>query len=220
VLRYLHKKRPADQDRVVLYWPSGFGLGTPRPIASIRTAWVNALRDAGLAGRYRFHDLRGVIGTYLADQGVAPLILQRWLGHADISTTMRYVALADSRQQEASRMADGYRGTADGLLRLETPALRPSTREEARKYVGVYPAGKTRFEARLVVTLRENGKSTKKAIYLGCYDDAAIAARAYDDEARKYPGRRLNFLDVESLPRAESHTETPTRRKALRKRSA
>jgi hypothetical protein len=213
LLRFLDEHRPKGQSRVVLYWPSGFGNGEPRPVTSIRTAWLRVLRQAGLTGKYRFHDLRGVIGTFLAREGVAPLTLQRWLGHRDIKTTMRYVALADSAQREASRLAESYSGTADVMERIAAPSPQPSTKEEARKYVGVYPVGRTRFEARLVVTVREDGSSTKKALYLGCFESAEAAALAYDTEARKHGGRRLNFPTVETLPRPESQTKSPRRGK-------
>ncbi|HEV2678080.1 MAG TPA: hypothetical protein VGV37_26350 [Aliidongia sp.] len=59
-----------------------------------------------------------------------------------------------------------------------------STREEARKYVGVYVSGRYNYQASISVTLVENGKKTKKLQYLGSFDTAELAAIPYDDEAK------------------------------------
>jgi integrase len=210
LLRFLHDTRPEGQIRVVLYWPSGFGNGTPRPISSIRTAWVTALKATGLEQTYRFHDLRGAMGTYLAAQGVNTMTLQKWLGHADIKTTQRYVALADLGQRTASRIAEGYAGT-DGVLEQVQRKPILSTKDEARRFVGVYAAAKTRYEAKITIKVNENGKSTRRVLYLGSYGSAEDAARAYDAEALKHPGRRLNFPGAELANRPDSQTESPKR---------
>lgn len=84
----------------------------------------------------------------------------------------------------------------------------------------VYPAGRSRYHARLTVSEHGNGRSTKKVMYLGCFDDAESAARAYDSEARKHPGRSLNFPNVKNLPSSDSRTLSPGRRAPSGKRSA
>jgi len=84
---------------------------------------------------------------------VAPLTLQKWLGHKDIKTTLQYVALADGAQREASRIAEGYRGTEGIMDRIAIAPQRRSTRDEDRRCVGVYPVGKTRYEARITLNV-------------------------------------------------------------------
>jgi len=54
-----------------------------------RGLWEAALRDCGLKGQVRFHDLRHTFGTQLAR--TAPIhIVQRQLGHSDLRVTQRY----------------------------------------------------------------------------------------------------------------------------------
>jgi integrase len=63
----------------------------------IREGFYSALDAAGL-GHLRerahpivFHDLRHTFGTQCAAKGIELTRIQRWLGHADIQTTMRYL---------------------------------------------------------------------------------------------------------------------------------
>ncbi len=64
------------------------------------------LRDkAGLPKSFRpFHALRHVFATKLAEADVSIEIISKMLGHADISTTMRYVEVADKRKHEAAAL--------------------------------------------------------------------------------------------------------------------
>lgn len=39
------------------------------------------------------------LSTLHVEAGVSPAMIQRWLGHADLATTMRYLAAADIRSE-------------------------------------------------------------------------------------------------------------------------
>ena len=46
------------------------------------------------------HDLRHTLATWMVNQGTDLLVVQRTLGHKDISTTQRYAHLAMDRVRE------------------------------------------------------------------------------------------------------------------------
>jgi integrase len=72
----------------------------------LRRRYEAALRSAGLR-RLRFHDLRHTFGS-LAITRADIVEVQAWMGHADITTTMRYLHYRD-RGQAAERLADAFR---------------------------------------------------------------------------------------------------------------
>ena len=66
--------------------------------ASANTAGGSAaLRPPGCATR--FHDLRHTFGTPMAAAGVPMRTLQEWMGHRDITTTLRYADYAPSGRE-------------------------------------------------------------------------------------------------------------------------
>jgi integrase len=58
------------------------------PVASVDTAWRAACRRAGIVGLH-FHDLRREGGSRLLEGGVPEHYVQRFLDHANLSTTSR-----------------------------------------------------------------------------------------------------------------------------------
>ena len=95
---------------------------TGSPIKDVKTAWRNALRDAGITG-LRFHDLRHTFGTRAVDGGAPVSAVKDVMGHVDIGTTMRYVHATD----------DGKRRAVDAAVRRgkEKPATNlPQTLEK------------------------------------------------------------------------------------------
>jgi integrase len=72
----------------------------------LRRRYEAALRAAGLR-RLRFHDLRHTFGS-LAITRADIVEVQAWMGHADITTTMRYLHYRD-RGQAAERLADAFK---------------------------------------------------------------------------------------------------------------
>ncbi len=98
----------ADHD-LVFAEEGGLRLNDDR----LRRRYEGALRAAGLR-RLRFHDLRHTFGS-LAITRADIVEVQAWMGHADITTTMRYLHYRD-RGQAAERLADAFR--------IETPVER------------------------------------------------------------------------------------------------
>ncbi|MEM6337684.1 MAG: tyrosine-type recombinase/integrase [Bacteroidota bacterium] len=58
---------------------------------------------AGLPESVHFHTLRHTSASWLAMEGISLFKIQKLLGHADISTTMRYAHLALDALQDDLR---------------------------------------------------------------------------------------------------------------------
>lgn len=66
------------------------------PVASIRTAWENAVSEAGLVN-FTFHDLRHTFASRLVAAGVPLLHVSKLLGHSTILMTQRYSHASETR---------------------------------------------------------------------------------------------------------------------------
>ena len=74
-----------------------FGTATGEPVKSIKTAWKLTCRRAGIAD-LRFHDLRRSFASALYEAtGGSGHDVRDWLGHANISTTSRYLSTTVKR---------------------------------------------------------------------------------------------------------------------------
>jgi len=71
-----------------------------RPMESIKTAFKNAVRRAGIK-HIRFHDLRHTFATRLIEKNINIVTVKDLLGHADIKTTMRYSHPAPEYKRQA-----------------------------------------------------------------------------------------------------------------------
>ena len=72
------------------------------PIRDPRYWWKKIRQQIGMP-HLRVHDLRHQVGSLLGDEGFAPTIIQRYLGHTQISTSMRYVHLSSDPMRKASQ---------------------------------------------------------------------------------------------------------------------
>ncbi len=90
ILKYVIK---VDSDRV-------FCDSNGRSIGSIKTAFNNAVRRAGIR-HCRFHELRHTFASRLIEKGVNIVTVKELLGHADIRTTMRYSHPAPEYKRQA-----------------------------------------------------------------------------------------------------------------------
>lgn len=78
--------------------------GGPLGARGVRKLVVKYRRAAGITRRASCHSLRHTFATYKAQHGVSPFQLQRWLGHASLSTTQIYVHLGS---QHARKLMGG-----------------------------------------------------------------------------------------------------------------
>lgn len=90
--------------------PKGYVFVNPKtnkPYTSIKTAFNNALRRAGIED-FHFHDLRRTVGTWLLTSGVDIRTVQDILAHSDIRTTERYLALTKEQNIKAMAVLNSY----------------------------------------------------------------------------------------------------------------
>jgi len=74
--------------------------------SEVKDVVPNACRRAGLAKRLTTHGLRHSFASHLVMRGVTLVAARELLGHAHISTTMRYAHLAPSATRDAVRLFD------------------------------------------------------------------------------------------------------------------
>src|SRR5262249_6924544 len=74
-------------------------------VGSIKTAWRATCRRAGIRGLH-FHDLRREFGSRLLESGAAEHDVRDFLGHANITTTSRYLKSTPLRLERALAALD------------------------------------------------------------------------------------------------------------------
>jgi integrase len=106
------RKRHAEEELALgaAYRGDGYVVcneaGEPHHPDTLSKMWTKAVAAAGVPN-IRLHDARHTCGTTMHLQGVPPAVIAAWLGHADVSFTMRtYVrsqpdALAEGAQSLA-----------------------------------------------------------------------------------------------------------------------
>ena len=78
--------------------------GSPFTHSELKDVVPRTCRKAGLAKRLTMHDLRHTFASHLTMRGVTPVAVKELLGHADLSTTMRYAHLAPSITRDAVQL--------------------------------------------------------------------------------------------------------------------
>lgn len=76
-------------------------------IGDIKKCWNSAVKRAGITN-FRFHDLRHTVATRMVEKGIDLVVVKEILGHADISTTMRYAHAVPERKKSAINVLNNY----------------------------------------------------------------------------------------------------------------
>lgn len=74
---------------------------------SLKERYRAALRTAGLREDFRFHNLRHTFGSTVIRHADSREVME-WMGHADLTTTRRYLAFVD-REDAAKRVSEAFR---------------------------------------------------------------------------------------------------------------
>lgn len=79
---------------------------TPLPDSSIQTVLKKALREVGIIKNVSVHNLRHSYATHLLEAGIDIRIIQKYLGHKSISTTMIYTQLTPLISENVQEIVD------------------------------------------------------------------------------------------------------------------
>ncbi len=102
VLNYL-KSVPMDMRKGYVF----INPYTNKKYTDIRRPWHTALKKANVLN-FRFHDLRHTVGTRLALKNKPVTAIQKFLGHTDIKTTMRYIHVSDQELRALADVLDSF----------------------------------------------------------------------------------------------------------------
>ena len=87
-----------------------FGTETGKQIRSVKTAWRLTCRRAGIEG-LTIHDLRREAASSLHESGMPLAYVSQFLGHAQLTTTSRYIQASRSGMQEWIKRVEQNRAT-------------------------------------------------------------------------------------------------------------
>lgn len=108
---YLLRRYWCTHKHPVLIFPArhhGKSAEKPMSLGSVRSAFSQAKAAAGIAKRgVTIHTLRHSYATHLLEAGVNIRTIQRYLGHAQLETTMVYFHLPPKGQEDAYKRIDG-----------------------------------------------------------------------------------------------------------------
>jgi integrase len=90
-------------DDLVFCTPRGQHVG----YKSLKERYRAALRAADLREDFRFHNLRHTFGSTVIRHADSREVME-WMGHADLTTTRRYLAFVD-REDAAKRVSEAFR---------------------------------------------------------------------------------------------------------------
>ena len=71
----------------------------------LKDAWANLMRQCGLKGKWRIHDLRHAFASMMVNAGASLPIVGKILGHSQPATTARYAHLERNPAREAAEAA-------------------------------------------------------------------------------------------------------------------
>ncbi len=74
--------------------------------SSVQGALGRVVKKTGITKKLSVHTLRHAYATHLLEQGVNIRVIQRYMGHKSLETTMRYLHLTRKGQEDAYQIID------------------------------------------------------------------------------------------------------------------
>ena len=80
----------------------------PMNRSSVQGALIRAVKKAGITKKLSVHTLRHAYATHLLEQGGNIRVIQRYMGHKCLETTMRYLHLTRKGAEDAYQIIDSF----------------------------------------------------------------------------------------------------------------
>ncbi len=80
----------------------------PMNRSSVQGALIRSVKKAGVTKKFSVHTLRHSYATHLLEQGVNVRVIQRYMGHKSLETTMRYLHLTRKGQEDAYEIINSF----------------------------------------------------------------------------------------------------------------
>jgi hypothetical protein len=109
-----------------------FGNEVGEQVGSIKTAWRAACRHAGIRNLH-FHDLRREFASRLMESGVEQHIVRDFLGHANITTTSRYLKSSTFGLERSLQRLEEHQKSCHEPATANSGAAIDSSTEEPRE---------------------------------------------------------------------------------------
>jgi len=87
---------------------NGSNSTMPMNRASVQAALVRAVKKTRITAKLSVHTLRHAYATHLLEQGVNIRVIQRYMGHKCLETTMRYLHLTRKGAEDAYQIIDSF----------------------------------------------------------------------------------------------------------------
>ena len=71
------------------------------PLKHVRTALRYAAKRAGIEDTVKMHQLRHAFCSHALMQRIDPCTVQKWMGHKDLNTTLRYAHVSPDHEKAA-----------------------------------------------------------------------------------------------------------------------
>ena len=86
----------------------GNGYDWTWPMTELEPAHLRALRKSGIQPPFRLYDLRHTYGTRTIEAGIDVFSVAKLMGHADLSTTQRYLHLSKGHLEDAQKKIERF----------------------------------------------------------------------------------------------------------------
>ena len=93
--------RTHKREHIVVGNPYVFSNPEGKPYTDIREPLNDAAKRAGIADSVKLHQLRHAFCSHALMSGVDPRTVQKWMGHKDLKTTLRYAHVSPDHEKAA-----------------------------------------------------------------------------------------------------------------------